>query len=181
MRSLSLRSDIRSFTALPFLRTEPQSLPSPGPEAVGGPCARRFGKKKTKKKDSIALALSFVFTVIYAGPFIRCATKEARAAWSLFVAVDFLFIYNVLYFQMSSLVSAVTFIVLSKMRRSKSARYLVPSLYVISSTLPYGLVLGNLSDGLLRTLEMKALLILSLLWITVLSGNTLKIVPWRAI
>ena len=32
------------------------------------------------KKDSIALALSFVFTVIYAGPFIRCATKEAQAA-----------------------------------------------------------------------------------------------------
>jgi len=83
MRSLSFHSDIRSVAALSFLRAEPQSLPSPGPEAVGGPCARRLGKKSKKIKDSIALALSFVFTVIIAGPFIRYATKEAQAAQSL--------------------------------------------------------------------------------------------------
>ena len=82
MRSLSFRSDIRSVAALSFLRAEPQSLPSPKPEAISASCARRLGKKKTKKKDSIALALSFVFTVIIAGPFIRCATKDAQAAQS---------------------------------------------------------------------------------------------------
>ena len=64
---------------------------------------------------------------------------------------------------MSSLVSAVTFIVLSKMSLSKSARYLVPSLYVMSSTLQANLAPAILQEGLLCLIEMQAQDILSLL------------------
>jgi len=133
MRSLSFHSDIRSVVSLPFFR---RSLNHCFHRALklSRALALAASTKKTKKKDSIALAPSFVFTVIIAGPFIRCATKEAQAAQSLLLLSIFLFMYDILCFQMSSLFSArssVTFIILSKISLSRSARYLVPSLYSI--------------------------------------------------
>ena len=128
MRSLSFHSDIRSVAALSFIRAEPHSLPSPKPEAVSASCARRLGKKKTKKKDSIALAPSFVFIVIYAGPFIRCATKDLKLLDHFLLFIVLCDYCCVCIFQMSSLFSSAIFIVLSKTSLSKLTVYVLPSL-----------------------------------------------------
>ena len=53
----------------------------------------------------MALAPSSVFTVIIAGPFIRCATKDAQAARSPFAAVFVVCDYCLYYFYISNVIT----------------------------------------------------------------------------